>query len=189
MQRRDRHGIGVLARMKPGVTLAQARTEIALNWPGLLAKQYPDTNEGRTFIGKRCAQMSATLVPTLWLLLGAVSLVLLIACANVANLLLARAVSREREFAMRSALRSATRPAGAPMSYGKRRPRIFRWGVGIFDRCGWHPTICCFWPGSLPRAEEIHLDWRVLLFALRSLTLQRTSLRPRARPSYSCAQP
>jgi predicted permease len=91
MQRRDRHGIGVVARLKPGVTLAQAQTELNLIGRAV-SKQYPDTNEGRTFIGDRMRPNIGDVGPSLWLLLGAVSLLLLIACANVANLILARAV-------------------------------------------------------------------------------------------------
>jgi predicted permease len=165
MQRRDRHSIGVVGRLKPGVTLAQAQAE--LNLIGRkLSKQYPDTNEGRTFVGDRMRPDVGDVGPSLWLLLGAVSLLLLIACANVANLLLARAVARERKFAMRSAL-------------GARRGRLARQcltesavlglaggAIGILISVASIQPFVAFWPGSLPRAEEIHLDWRVLLFAL-----------------------
>jgi len=165
MQRRDRHGVGVLARLKPGVTLAQAQTELALIGRAL-AKQYPDTNEGRIFIGNTMRANIGDIGPTLWLLLGAVSLVLLIACANVANLLLARAVSREREFAMRSAL-GARRGRLAQQCLTESAVLGFSGGaLGIlFASVGIQPFVT-FWPGSLPRTEEIHLDWRVLLFAL-----------------------
>jgi predicted permease len=165
MQRRDRHGINVFARIRPGATLAQARTELDLIGRHLAA-QYPATNEGRTFIADSFRPDTSDVGSTLWLLLGAVSLVLLIACANVANLLLARAVSREREFAMRAALgakqsrlvrQCLTESAVLALSGG---------AIGILIAVAGIKPFVAFWPGSLPRAQEVQLDCRVLLFAL-----------------------
>ncbi|HEY4948860.1 MAG TPA: ABC transporter permease [Candidatus Acidoferrales bacterium] len=166
LQNRSRHpGIGVIARLAPGVTLPQAQSE--LNSIGHhLAQEYPESNAGRTFIAEPLRADVGDIGPTLWLLLGAVGLVLLIACANVANLLLARAASREREFAMRVAL-------------GANHSRLVRQCLTesvILGLCGGALGISLaalamgpfvsLWPGSLPRAQEIHLDWRVLAFAL-----------------------
>jgi len=95
--------VGVVVRLQPGVTLVQAQKELALIG-GHLAEQYPDTNAGRAFEVQPLRPEVGDVRSTLWLLLGAVSLVLLIACTNVASLLLARAVSRGRELAMRAAL-------------------------------------------------------------------------------------
>ena len=100
------------------------------------------------------------------MLLGAVGLVLLIACANVANLLLARAVSREREFAMRAAL--GARPGRLARQCLAESAVLGLSGgaLGIlFATVGIHPFLA-FWPVSLPRAENVQLDWHVLFFAL-----------------------
>lgn len=171
MQNREAHpGIHVWGRLRPGVTLAQAQTELALDGRHL-AEEFPKSNKGRTFVAEPLRPDVGDIRSTLWLLLGAISLVLLIACVNVASLLLARAVSRERELAMRVAL-------------GAARGRLLRQcltesavlglcggALGVFLAVFSIRPFVRFWPGSLPRAEEVQIDWHVLLFALAASLL------------------
>jgi predicted permease len=166
MQNRAASFIHVVARLGRGVALAQAQAELALIGRHLAA-QFPQTNAGRGFQAQPLRQeLVEDVQSTLWLLLGAVALVLLIVCVNVASLLLARAISRQRELALRVAL-------------GAGRGRLVRQcltesavlgllggllGV-LLAAVGFRPFLL-LWPGSLPRAEEVQLDWHVLLFAL-----------------------
>jgi predicted permease len=165
LHNRAAHPMHVVARLRPGATLSQAQAEFSLVGRQL-AEAYKDTNAGRTFTLQPFRPEVGDVRPILWLLFGAVGLVLLIACANVASLLLARAISRERELAMRVAL-------------GATRSRLVRQCLtesAVLGLCGGllgvllagagiSPFVA-FWPGALPRAEEVQLDWHVLLFAV-----------------------
>src|SRR5215831_6478621 len=165
MQNRGAHRIQVWARLAPGASVVQARAELSAIGRHL-AEQYPESNAGRTFIAGPIRLVAGDVRSTLWLLLGAVSLVLLIACVNVASLLLARAASRDRELAMRVALGAGR---GRLVRQCLTESAVLALAGGflgiILAAVGIRPFVT-FWPGNLPRAAEVQLDWRVLVFAV-----------------------
>jgi putative ABC transport system permease protein len=167
---RGYRGWRAIGRLKAGVTVEQAQSEAGVIAAGLAA-QFPDANK-EMGIGLRPLHESivGNLRPTLLLLLGAVAFVLLIACVNVANLLLERAISRQREIRVRLALGAS----GARIIRQLLTESVLLAGLG-----GIAGMMLAYWgtdlvvalsPDSLPRVAETELDVRVLAFtALISL--------------------
>ena len=164
---RDRRisvGTHAFGRLKPGVAVAQAQAEmneVARN----LAIAFPEADAGHNI---KLVSMKEDLVgnvqPLLIVLLSAVGFLVLIACANVANLLLARSVARSREFAIRSALGASH----ARIIYQLLTESILLSAVGgalglLLAYCG-TKTLLNALPAALPRSSEVSLDSRVLLF-------------------------
>jgi putative ABC transport system permease protein len=158
------HYLSVIGQLKPGATLEQARSELSAI-AGRLAQQYPNTNTGwdvklmplQEFIVRGIER-------ALLVLLGAVAFVLLIACANVANLLLARGAGRQKEVAIRSALGARrarivrqllTESALLALAGGAAGLLLAKLGMSLLLRLA---------PQNLPRISDVSLDSRVLAF-------------------------
>ena len=157
-------GMNAVGRLKPGVTLAQASSDT-----GAIARQlaeaYPKTNKDLGVAVVPLKQdMTGEIAPFLFILLGAVGFVLLIACANVANLMLARSIARAREFAIRTAL-GATR--GRVISQLLTESILLGMaggGLGLLLAAYGTKAVLTKLPDALPRSSEIGVDSHVLFF-------------------------
>jgi putative ABC transport system permease protein len=163
---RDNRFINVVGRLKPGVTLLQAQTELdTINQR--LAQSYPVTNAGW---GVRVTEMRERMVgelrTSLMILLGAVAFVLLIACANVANLLLARAAHRQKEIAVRTALGASRGRVVRQLLTESVMLSTVSGLIGLGISVWLLKLLIAISPENSPRLDEIAIDMRVFLFTL-----------------------
>ncbi|HKE58164.1 MAG TPA: ABC transporter permease, partial [Pyrinomonadaceae bacterium] len=165
-QQRGMGYLSAVALLKPGVSLPQAAGEME-TITTRLRQQYPDTNNRRF---NRVVSLQEHLVGDtnrlLWLLFGAVTFVLLIACANVANLLLASAASRHKEMAIRAALGASRLRVMRQLFTESTLLALVGGGVGLLLSVWGLALIKKVLPLDFPRVQEIQMDWRVLGFTL-----------------------
>ncbi|HXI90675.1 MAG TPA: ABC transporter permease, partial [Blastocatellia bacterium] len=165
-QQHGSHYVAVIGRLKPGVTTEQARTEMS-GIAARLAEQYPNSNAGWSTIVVPMQQFEVRdIKPALLVLLGAVALVLLIACANVANLLLARSTARQKEIAIRTALGASRSRVVRQLLTESVLLAVVGGGAGLLLAAWGTRSLLALAPEDLPRVKDVALDGRVLGFTL-----------------------
>jgi predicted permease len=154
-----------LGRIKPGVSMEQAQADLATIAAALAAAHPVDRGIG-VALEKLSETRADNLRPMLFLLMGAVSLILLIACVNLANLLLARNSVRERELAMRAALGASRGGLIRQLLAETLLLSLIGGGVGLLLAKIGVATLTTMHPDDLPQLASIGIDWRVLIFTV-----------------------
>jgi predicted permease len=165
-EHRSANNFRAIGRLNPGVSVEQAQTQLSAI-SARLAQLYPLSNRNKAFQAIQVQeQMVKGVRNTLYLLLGAVALVLLIACANVANLLLARATSRSREIAVRAALGAGRWRIARQLIVESAVIAVLAAVAGLFLAAWGVDALLALAPANLPRLSEVHIDGWVLVFTL-----------------------
>ncbi len=167
---RGAHNYLVVGRLAKGVDLQTAQAEMTVIG-NRLEQQYPDTNEGKNIsVSPLGVEMVSGVTTMLYLLLGAVLLLLLISCGNVANLLLAKAATRTREMGMRTALGATRGRVIRQLATESLALGVASGAVGVAMATFATPALVALAPGNVPRLDEVAVDPAVLAFAV-GLTL------------------
>jgi predicted permease len=166
---RDERGartLDAIGRLKPGVSPEQARAQMDVV-AGALARQYPDSNRSlaAAWIQPELTRVTGRGERVMWILLGAVTLVLLIACANVASLLLARSTEHAREFALRLALGASRAALVRELLIESLALGLLGSAGGIVFAVGVLKAILPLVGDSIPRLAQADVDGRVLVFS------------------------
>ena len=160
---------GAIGRLKDGETWKQAQEKLD-NFSTRLRADYPNDYPARSQWSIELEPLKESLVgkvrPMLLVLLGAVILIILIASVNIANLLLARASSRQREMAVRQALGASRMRMIRQMLTESIILSLLAGGAGVFTAMFALNSLIRFVPAKVPRLTEVHIDWMMLLFAL-----------------------
>ena len=166
-QQRGFDTLGMIARLRPGVTVAQAKADLSVI-AGNLARQYPEDNKqySSALVEPELAHMMGDTRPTLRVLFGAVSLVLLLVCANVAGLLLARGSRRGAEFALRTAIGASRAAIIRQLLIESLLLSLCGGGAGIALAFGLIQVLLKLMPVEIPRMENASIDGGVLVFVL-----------------------
>jgi putative ABC transport system permease protein len=159
--------LSVIGRLKPGVTVEQAKADLSLI-AGSLARQFPDNNKqfSTALVDPELQQITGDTRPALRMLFGAVTLVLLIVCANVAGLLLARGSRRSSEFALRAAIGASRAAIIRQLLVESATLSIGGGAAGVVLAYGLVHAMLKLMPLNLPRMEKASIDGSVLLFDL-----------------------
>ena len=162
-QRRGDENYNIVVRLKPGVSLEQAQADINIIASGIRIKDKRDASYGMDVVGLQ-NQVVGDVRRALLVLLGSVSLVLLIACANVANLLLARAAGREKEVAIRSALGAGWQRLARQLLTESILLALLGGAAGLLVARAALLVVRTMNPGNIPRLDEIGINGAVLAF-------------------------
>ena len=163
---RGAHFLRVIGRLKTGVTEEQAQSEVT-TIAARLEQQYPDENTNKSLrVESALKAMVADARPRLILFIVAVACVLLIACANVANLLLARATGRHKEMAIRAALGASRMRVIRQLLTESVLLSLAGGAVGLLLAVWWSDLLVALGKEDIPRAVHVAIDWRVLGFTV-----------------------